>query len=72
MSSRRWCAARWTSRRDRRHTFAVVPLVRFTGERRKMGEFANGRLLSVVAWSVAVVIGGLNGWLLVQTGVEWL
>ena len=53
-------------------SFAVVPLVRFTGERRKMGEFANGRLLSVVAWSVAVVIIGLNGWLLIQTGLEWL
>jgi manganese transport protein len=50
----------------------LVPLVRFTGERRKMGEFANGRLLSVVAWSVAVVIGGLNGWLLFQTALEWL
>jgi manganese transport protein len=53
-------------------SFAVVPLVRFTGERRKMGEFANGRPLSVVAWSVAVVIIGLNGWLLIQTGLEWL
>ena len=53
-------------------SFAVVPLVRFTGQRRKMGEFANGRLLSVVAWSVAVVIGGLNGWLLFQTALEWL
>ena len=50
----------------------VVPLVRFTGERRKMGEFASGRLLSVVARSVAVVIGGLNGWLLFQTALEWL
>jgi len=53
-------------------SFAVVPLVRFTGQRRKMGEFVNGRLLSVVAWSVAVVIGGLNGWLLFQTALEWL
>jgi hypothetical protein len=38
---------------------------------RKALAFA-GRLLSVVAWSVAVVIIGLNGWLLIQTGVEWL
>ena len=53
-------------------SFAVVPLVRFTGERRKMGAFTNGRLLSVVAWSVAGVIGGLNGWLLFQTAMEWL
>jgi manganese transport protein len=53
-------------------SFAVVPLVRFTGERRKMGEFANGRLLSAAAWSVAVAIVGLNGWLLFQTALEWL
>jgi manganese transport protein len=52
-------------------SFAVVPLVRFTGERRKMGEFANGRLLSAVAWSVAAVIVGLNGWLLVGMAGQW-
>jgi manganese transport protein len=53
-------------------SFAVVPLVRFTGERSKMGEFANGRLLTAVAWSVAVAIVGLNAWLLLQTAGEWL
>ena len=53
-------------------SFAVVPLVRFTGQRRKMGEFANGRLLSAAAWSAAVVIVGLNGWLLFRTALEWL
>jgi manganese transport protein len=53
-------------------SFAVVPLVLFTGERRKMGEFANGRLLSAVAWTVAAVIVGLNGWLLIGTARMWL
>jgi manganese transport protein len=53
-------------------SFAVVPLVRFTGERRKMGEFANGRLLSVAAWTGVAVIVGLNGWLLVGTVGEWM
>ncbi len=53
-------------------SFAVVPLVRFTGERRKMGEFANGRVLSAAAWAVAAVIVGLNGWLLVGTFREWM
>lgn len=53
-------------------SFAVVPLVLFTGERPKMGEFANGRLLSAVAWSVAVAIVGLNAWLLIGTGRAWL
>ena len=52
-------------------SFAVIPLVSFTGERRKMGEFANGRLLTAVAWSVAVVIVGLNAWLLIGTARAW-
>ena len=52
-------------------SFAVIPLISFTGERRKMGEFANGRLLTAVAWSVAVVIVGLNAWLLIGTARAW-
>ena len=50
-------------------SFAVVPLVLFTGSRKKMGEFVNGRGLQVVAWSTAVVIAGLNAWLLIQTAI---
>jgi manganese transport protein len=48
-------------------SFAVVPLVLFTGNRKKMGEFVNGRSLQALAWVTAVVIAGLNVWLLVQT-----
>ncbi len=48
-------------------SFAVVPLVIFTGDRAKMGEFVNARWLKVLAWTTAVVIAGLNAWLLVQT-----
>ncbi len=46
-------------------SFAVVPLVMFTSDRLRMGEFVNARWLKVLAWSTAVVIAGLNGWLLV-------
>jgi manganese transport protein len=53
-------------------SFAVVPLVRFTSEKGKMGEFANGRLLTALAWLVAVVIIGLNSWLLVGVFREWV
>src|SRR3954462_983734 len=53
-------------------SFAVVPLVQFTGERAKMGAFVNGPVLKAVAWAVAVVIMGLNGWLLFGTVREWL
>ena len=48
-------------------SFAVVPLVIFTGDRRKMGEFVNPRWLKMLAWSTAVLIAVLNVWLLVQT-----
>jgi manganese transport protein len=50
-------------------SFAVVPLVLFTGNRAKMGEFVNGRWLQRLAWFTAVLIAGLNGWLLVQTAM---
>jgi manganese transport protein len=52
--------------------FAVWPLVRFTGDRAKMGEFANPAWLKALAYLVAVVITGLNVWLLVQTAREVL
>jgi manganese transport protein len=48
-------------------SFAVIPLVIFTGDRTKMGEFVNPQWMKVLAWITAVVIAGLNGWLLVQT-----
>ena len=47
-------------------SFAVVPLVQFTSEKAKMGQFANGPRLKVAAWSVAVVIALLNAYLLYQ------
>ena len=46
-------------------SFAVVPLVIFTGNRKVMGEFVNGRVLQALAWFVAVLIAGLNAWFLV-------
>src|SRR6266849_3601416 len=41
-------------------SFAVFPLVKFTGDRSKMGEFASPSWLKVLAWLVAWVILGLN------------
>lgn len=41
-------------------SFAVVPLVMFTSDRRKMGEFVNGPWLKGFAWSAAALIAGLN------------
>jgi manganese transport protein len=53
-------------------SFAVVPLVWFTGDRGKMGSFASGPLLRSAAWLVAVTIIGLNAWLLMSTVRGWL
>src|ERR1039458_4413766 len=50
-------------------SFAVVPLVMFTGSRRRMGEFVNGRWLQGLAWFVAALIAGLNVWLLIETAM---
>ena len=48
-------------------SFAVFPLVQFTSDRSKMKEFVNPLWLKILAWFVAVAIGLLNAWLLVQT-----
>jgi manganese transport protein len=48
-------------------SFAVFPLVQFTSEKAKMGEFVNKTWLKTLAWTVAAFIASLNGWLLFQT-----
>jgi manganese transport protein len=50
-------------------SFAVFPLVAFTSDRRKMGTFVNARWLSILGWSAAVLVAGLNIWLLAQIGM---
>ena len=52
--------------------FAVFPLVMFTSDRVKMGEFVNATWLKILAYLVAFVIAGLNAWLLWQTFSNWL
>ena len=52
-------------------SFAVVPLVMFTSDRRLMGEFVNPWWLKSIAWSIALIIAGLNLWLLLQTIGGW-
>ena len=52
-------------------SFAVFPLVMFTGDKLKMGEFVNGLTIKILAWVVAVVIASLNAWLLIQVFREW-
>src|SRR5256714_1418817 len=47
-------------------SFAVFPLVMFTSDRRKMGEFVNAPWLRALSWSTAALIAILNTWLLIQ------
>jgi manganese transport protein len=49
--------------------FAVIPLVLFTGDKRKMGPLVAPRWVLALAWPVATLIVGLNVWLLYQTFV---
>jgi manganese transport protein len=53
-------------------SFAVVPLVMFTSNRRLMGEFVNPLWLKVLSCLVALIIIILNVWLLLQSISGWL
>jgi manganese transport protein len=48
-------------------SFAVIPLVMFTGDKTKMGEFVNPRWVKIVGWILAGAIALLNAYLLWQT-----
>ncbi len=44
-------------------SFAVIPLIQFTSDRRKMGPFVNGPLTKSIGWLMAATILVLNGYL---------
>lgn len=48
-------------------SFAVIPLVIFTSDKEKMGEFVNKPLLKISSWLISFVIIILNLYLLYQT-----
>jgi len=53
-------------------SFAVIPLVIFTGDRTKMGEFANRPWIKVLAWLTTGIIVLLNVKYLWDQLLEWL
>ncbi|QJD79095.1 Nramp family divalent metal transporter [Spirosoma rhododendri] len=53
-------------------SFAVVPLVMFTGDKLKMGKFVNSGWMKVTAWAVTALIIGLNVYLLWDTVRAWV
>jgi manganese transport protein len=53
-------------------SYAVVPLVRFTGSRQKMGPFVNRWWLQGLAWLVTAVIILLNAKLVYEQVADWI
>jgi len=51
--------------------FAVVPLVKFTASKKKMGDFASPIWIAVIAWVVAAIIIALNAKLVYSQIMEW-
>ncbi|WP_114206347.1 Nramp family divalent metal transporter [Acidisarcina polymorpha] len=47
-------------------SFAVFPLVAFTSDPKRMGPFVNRTWLRTASWASALLIAGLNAWLLLQ------
>ncbi len=52
--------------------FAIVPLVQFTSDRRKMGDFINPVWVRLLAWSCAAIIVALNAKLAADIVAELL
>ncbi len=53
-------------------SFAVIPLIHFTSNRRNMGVFATPLWGRVLAWTTAAVIVALNGKLVLDQIGEWV
>ena len=52
--------------------FAVIPLIHFTGDRKRMGAFKNRNWVAALAWTAAVIIVGLNVQLVWTTLADWI
>ena len=52
--------------------FAVVPLIHFTSDKKKMGKFVIDLKTKILAWACAIIIIGLNAQLVVQQLGEWV
>jgi manganese transport protein len=52
--------------------FAVIPLIHFTSDRKRMGKFAIGSLTRILAWSSALLIVALNAKLVYEQISDWI
>lgn len=53
-------------------SFAVIPLIHFTSNRRNMGPFATPWWGQTLAWLTAAIIVALNGWLVLDQINGWV
>ena len=53
-------------------SFAVIPLIHFTSNRRNMGTFATPWWGQILAWTAAAIIVGLNGKLVLDQVGKWV
>ncbi|MFA6085829.1 Nramp family divalent metal transporter [Mucilaginibacter sp.] len=51
--------------------FAIIPLIHFTSDKKRMGNFATKLPLKILAWVFAVLIVGLNVRLVIQEIDSW-
>jgi len=51
--------------------FAIIPLLQFTNDRTRMGDFASKWPLRLAGWAIACIVLGLNIWLATQTIGGW-
>lgn len=52
--------------------FAIIPLIQFTSDRKKMGRFANSAWVKAASWTAAALIVSLNLRLAWTSMVEWI
>jgi len=52
--------------------FAIIPLIHFTADKKRMGKFAIGTKIKVLAWCSALLIIALNAKLVVDQITGWL
>jgi manganese transport protein len=51
--------------------FAIIPLIHFTSDKKKMGTFANNLLIKIAVWCVAAIIVALNMKLVFDELMVW-
>lgn len=52
--------------------FAVIPLIHFVSDRRRMGKLVIKPVIKILSWSVALIIVALNAKLVIDTITAWI